>query len=260
MSFLSTLVGHAAFFTAFFISLTFIGLAAGYALERWWPRKIWAVPMPAHQRALEIRGNITFVAVSIVTLTVAIYADVARLGEESAPRIAATFFALFFGFQIFYYAFHRAMHTRELVRFHRHHHESRVTTPLSGQSMSLVESVGWMIGYAGLPIALSFIAPISLYGWLGYLAFNVVGNIVGHANVEVVAPSRIIWWRATTAAVFTFHALHHARWTGHYGFESAWADRLFKTEWRDWPDLHRRVWAGNAMSNLKERGTERKLG
>lgn len=246
------------FVDVFFTSLTLIGLAAGYALERWWKKPIWVVPFTneqrAHQRALEVRGNFTFITVCIVTLTAVLYADVARLGDASFARGAATFAALFFGFQIFYYALHRAMHTHALVRFHRHHHESRVTTPLSGQSTSLVEALGWMIGYAALPVAMSFIAPISVYGWLAYLAFNVLGNIVGHANVEVIAPSRILWWRSTTAAVFTYHALHHARWTGHYGFESTWADRLFRTEWRDWPTLHKRIWAGAPLASLKERG------
>ncbi len=246
-----------AFVAAFFIVLTIIGLALGYALERWWHKPIWSVPRPAHQHALEVRGNFTFVTVSIVALTAALYTDVARLGDESLVRAAATFGALFLGFQIFYYALHRAMHTHALVRFHRHHHESRVTTPLSGQSTSLVEALGWQLGYVAMPAAMSFIAPISLYGWLAYLAFNVVGNIVGHANVEVIAPTnfpRLLWWRSTTAAVFTYHALHHARWTGHYGFESTWADRLFRTEWRDWPSLHKRIWAGAPLASLKERG------
>ena len=241
------------FVTAFYVVLTALGLVIGYALERWWPKKIWSVPMPATQRAHELRGNVVFLAVSIAALTAALSFDVARVGEESVARFALTFAALFYGFQIYYYAIHRALHTHALVRFHRFHHESRVTTPLSGQSMSFTESVLWQVGYVAMPIAFSFIAPISLHGWLAYLAFNVVGNIVGHANVEVVAPSRILWWRSTMAAVFTFHSLHHARWTGHYGFESTWADRLFRTEWKDWPALHRKVWAGQPMASLKER-------
>lgn len=243
-----------ALVAAFFIGLTLLGLGIGYGLERWWGRRIWSVPIPPTQLAHEVRGNVTFVGVCIVTLSLVLHLGWARLGGETAARFGLTFLALLFGFQIFYYALHRALHLHALVRFHRHHHESRVTSPLSGQSTSLVEAVGWMLGYAGLPIALSFIAPISLNAWLAYLAFNVVGNIVGHANVEVVAPSRTLWQRSLFAAVFTYHALHHARWTGHYGFESTWADRLFGTEWRDWPSLHARVWSGQALASLKERG------
>ncbi len=239
---------------AFFLGLTLVGLAIGSALERWVHRRVWSLPIPATQLAHELRGNLTFVAACVVTLSLALHFQWARCGAESLSRFALTFVALFFGFQAFYYALHRALHTHALVRFHRHHHESRVTSPMSGQSTSLVEALGWMIGYVALPIALSYVAPISLYGWLAYLAFNVVGNIVGHANVEVVPPADLLWVQSTVATVFTFHALHHARWTGHYGFSSTWADRLFKTEWRDWPSLHARVWAQKPLESLKQRG------
>ena len=53
------------------------------------------------------------------------------------------------------------------------------------------------------------------------------------------------------------HALHHARWTGHFGFASTWADRLFRTEWSDWPELHARIWRGDALTTLKQRGEKR---
>ena len=239
---------------AFFIGLTLVGLATGFALERWWRRRIWSVPMPAGQVAHEIRGNLVFIAVCIASLAAALHFGWARLGAESGARFTLTFVALFFGFQVFYYALHRALHTHALVRFHRHHHESRVTSALSAQSTSFGEALGWMLGYVGMPVAFSLVAPISLNGWLAYLAFNVVGNIVGHANVEIIAPSRTLWFRSQLATVFTYHALHHARWTGHYGYASTWADRLFRTEFRDWPALHARVWSGQPMASLKERG------
>ncbi len=242
---------------AFFIGCTLLGLGIGYALERWSDRRIWSLPTPPGQVAHELRGNLVFVSVCIVTLGAALHFEWARLGRESGTRFAATFVALFFGFQLFYYVLHRALHMRALVRFHRHHHESRVTSALSGQSTSLVEALGWMLGYVGMPVAFSLVAPISLYGWVGYLAFNVVGNIVGHANVEIIAPSRTLWLRSLLATVFTYHALHHARWTGHYGYASTWADRLFRTEWRDWPALHARVWSRQPMASLKERGEPR---
>lgn len=239
----------------FFVACTLFGLAIGFALEKWWPRRIWAesVAKSAHQHRLELRGNVTFVLTCIVTLTGALHFELARLGDDSLARAALTFVALLVGFQAFYYVLHRALHTHALVRFHRHHHESRVTGPLSGQSTSLVEALGWMIGYAAMPIAFSLVAPISLYGWFAYLAFNVVTNIVGHANAEVVGPSRWLRQRAIVAPAFTFHALHHARWTGHYGFESVWADRLLGSEWNDWIALHARISAGTPLTSLKER-------
>lgn len=53
---------------------------------------------------------------------------------------------------------------------------------------------------------------------------------------------------------FTYHALHHARWTGHYGLGMTALDRLLGSEWSDWPGLHARVVAGEPMRSFKDRG------
>jgi Delta7-sterol 5-desaturase len=241
---------------AFYVGCTTVGLLLGTLAERVGRRRIWQVPVPATQRAHEVRGNITFVLVCIVTSTAALAADVARFGDDSAGRVVGTFMAMFVAFQAYYYLLHRALHLPALVRFHRHHHESRVTSAWSGQSTSLVEALGWMGGYVALPILLSFLTPLSFVGVVAYLAFNVVGNIVGHANVELVPPNPLLRWSSLSSTVFTYHALHHARWTGHYGFASTWADRLFRTEWPDWMTLHRQVWAGSPMTSLKARGED----
>lgn len=44
--------------TTFFIGLTLLGLAIGYSLERFWGRRIWSLPTPPGQVALELRGNV----------------------------------------------------------------------------------------------------------------------------------------------------------------------------------------------------------
>lgn len=248
-SFVSTL----AYVTAFFVGCTAIGLGLGYALERYTARRVWALPVPAGQLAHEVRGNFFFLALNIPACAVVWWAGWVNTAAGAAREVL-TFFAFYLAFQAYYYALHRAMHTRHLVRFHRWHHESRVTTPMSGQSVSLEEAIGWAIGYAGLPVVMSLVTPLGFGGIVAYLGFNIIGNIAGHANAEVVAPSKWLWQRSTIGTVFTYHALHHARWTGHYGFASTWADRLFKTEWPDWLILHGKVWRREPMTSLKQRG------
>lgn len=120
--------------------------------------------------------------------------------------------------------------------------------------MSLVEALGWMLGYVGLPWLLSRFVLVGFYGWAGYMAFNVTGNVVGHANVEPTvsaAATRTATWFVNA---FVYHALHHARWTGHYAFQGAMMDRLFGTEWSDWPALYARIASGTPLESLKERG------
>jgi Delta7-sterol 5-desaturase len=244
-----------AWVTVFFVGLTLVSTALGYAAERVFAHKrIWAVPLDPGQTRSELIGNAVFLGVTIASFTAVLAARAVRFGEDSGLAITLTFVALALGFQVFYYFLHRAMHHPRLVRFHRWHHRSRVTTPLSGQSMSATEALAWMLGYVGLPLVFSRIVPISVEGWALYMAFNVFGNIVGHANVDPVPVLKGLRATSLLSNVFTYHALHHARWNGHYSFAAALMDRLCGTEWPDWQELHARVAAGEALPSLKEKG------
>lgn len=238
-----------------FATLTVLALACGFAAERALrsTKRIFALPLAKGQYRFELIGNIVFVTIATLTVTAALRLDIIRFGPPSLARNASTFFALLVGFQIFYWILHRAMHTRTLLFLHRWHHRSRVTTPLSGQSMSAGEALGWMLGYVGLPFVFSLIVPIGFTGWAGYLAFNVFGNIVGHANVEPTAKSAATRRAALFANPFVYHALHHARWTVNYAFQAAGMDRLFGTESADWPALYERVSSGRPLERLDEK-------
>lgn len=252
VDFVTALASAALFFTA----ITCVSLALGFAAERFLPgRRIWAVPLDRGQLRHELTGNLLFLTVASLAAALGLHSGLLRVGAPSLARDVLTFVALALGFQLYYYGLHRAMHHRALVRFHRWHHVSRVTTPLSGQSMSAVEAFAWMVGYVGLPIAFSWLVPISLGGAISYVGYNVFGNIVGHANVELVPRSPSLRWKTLLSNTFIYHALHHARWTGHYGFAAALMDRLFGSEWADWPELHAQVVDGKPLTHLRQRGT-----
>ena len=238
----------------FFGLLTMGNVALGFILERLVPRrKIFAVPLARGQLGFELSGNLVFLAVTVVTFSAALSSGIIRFGEDSFTRSLATFVALLFGFQVFYYFLHRAMHTRALLWMHRWHHRSQVTTALSAQSMSLFEALGWMLGYVGLPLAFSLVAPIGFWGYVAYLVFNVSGNIIGHANVELAAPAGATRAATLFANPWIYHALHHARWTGHYGFQAALMDRVGRTEFADWPALYERVASGKPLESFQVR-------
>ena len=245
----------ALYVALFFGGLTVANLAMGFAAERALPgKRIFAVPLAKGQLGHELAGNVIFLGVTIATFTAALGSGVVRFGDESWARGAGTFFALVVGFQVFYYGLHRAMHHRALLFTHRWHHKSQVTTALSAQSMGPFEAVFWMLGYVGLPLAFSYLVPISFYGWTAYMAFNVSGNIVGHANVELASPANGTRAASLFANPWVYHALHHARWTGHYSFQAALMDRIGRTEFADWPALFHRVREGRALESLKARG------
>ena len=239
---------------AFFGGLTLVSSAIGFLYEHLLRhRRIWGLPLKPGQLAFEARSNVGFILVQAVAMTAALQSGLLRLTDGGSPWLTAG--ATHVVFQIYYFALHRAMHHPRIVRVHRHHHWSQVTTPLSGQSVSLVEALGWAAGYVGAPALLAFVMPVSAAGLVGYLVFNVYGNLVGHANFEVfprwVAANRTL---AFFAPPFLFHALHHARWNGHYGFATAWTDRLFGTEWADYPALEERIQSGHPLTSLKARG------
>jgi Delta7-sterol 5-desaturase len=241
--------------SAAFIGLTVVSSAMGYALEHLMRAKpIFAVPLDPGQTRFELIGNLKFLAVALPSFTFALHAKLIHFVEGSAFATWLSFVAVYLGFQASYYVLHRGMHTRSLVRFHRWHHLSRVTTPLSGQSMSVVEALGWMVCYLLVPAAMSYVMPLSFNGWLLYMAYNVFGNIYGHSNVEPVPVIPGLRYTSLINNVFTYHSLHHARWTGHYGFATTLFDRMFNSEWEDWQELHQRTATGNPLPSLKTRG------
>lgn len=240
---------------AFFSSWTVVGLAVGFGLERAFggTRKIFAVPLAKGQLGFEAVGNLVFVGVATLSVSAALLSGSVRFGPPSLLRHVGTFCALFVGFQVFYWTLHRAMHTRGLLFVHRWHHRSQVTTPLSGQSVSVGEALLWMLGYVGLPTLFSLVVPISFEAWAAYLAFNVFGNVIGHANVEITARTFASRTAALFSNPFVYHALHHARFRVNFGFQAAGMDRLFGTESDDWPRVYERVIAGRPLSRFGER-------
>lgn len=239
---------------AFFAASTVACCVLGFALERLPIPRIWSLPLDPGQLRHECIGNVVFVAVTSACFALALGSGAARFAPPSALAHGLTFLSVMVGFQVYYYGLHRLLHTRAWLRFHRWHHASRVTTPLSAQSMSAFEALGWALGYCALPVLVSRWLPISLEGWTAYMFVNMLGNIIGHANVELLpklpSPRRFAWG----ANPSVYHALHHARWNGHYGFQSVAMDRLFGTEWSDWPALHARVGERQPLDTLRVRG------
>lgn len=250
-SFSSLLASVLAILLTVTVSASLLGFAAERALPR---RRIFAVPLADGQIGLELVGNVVFVAITTLTVSAALHARVIRFGPASTGRSAATFAVMFVAFQAFYWFLHRAMHTKPLLFIHRWHHRSRVTTPLTGQSMSAGEALGWMVGYVGVPVVLSRVAPLGFSGWAAYLACNAFVNVFGHSNVELTTKATATRTGSLFGNAFVYHSLHHARWTVNYSFQGAAMDRLFGTESPDWEELYARVDSGQPLTSLAERG------
>jgi len=236
--------------------LSIFSLATGFALERIFSdRRIYAPEIPAGQLQREALGTLRFLLMAPLAFGSALYLLPIASGEASSTLgFWVTFLVCWIGFDVFYWGLHRAMHSASLFRFHRYHHESKVTTPMTGYSMSTVESLGWLVGLVTPLVAIAAFMPISIEGWLFYMLYHVSGNIVGHARVEVLGKATQGRWLSWIAHPITFHAMHHARVRFHYGFGSTYMDRLMGTEYSDWRALHTRVLAKQPIERLSDRG------
>ncbi len=236
--------------------VSLLSTAIGAVLERWpsGRRRVWAIEVSPAQLRAERRRYAAFVLILASLATLWLRAGLIRFGGEGIAHAALSFGLMWIGFQVYYYGLHRLLHTRVLYRFHAAHHASRVTTAWSGQSLGLVEALGWIAGLLVLPALIGLVVPLSPAGCLAYFVANTFVNVVGHANVELNPLSRrsLTW----LAHPWTYHALHHARFDRNYAFASPLMDRLFGTEWADWPELHARVFAGEALTSLNARGAQ----
>lgn len=247
-------LGALAIVAALCVSATIVGLLVGHAAERLafrGRRKVFDLKLKRGQVAKEALGTALFHLVFVPVAALALHLGWIRFSDGWLANVLG-FAGPWFGFQLFYYPFHRALHHRRLFWAHRWHHHSLVTTPMTGFSMHPAEAVGWCVGLLSPLIALS---AFDLLGGVGFgVFFGVfwIGNIAGHANAEIV-PVPSSWASTFISNPISYHSLHHARFDGHYGFVAATFDRLFGTEWSDWLAVHRRVFGGEPLTSLRQR-------
>lgn len=233
--------------------VSLVSTALGVLAERGFSTRtrIFDVPVPDGQLRFERRRYARFVVLLATAAAIWLWLGRVEFGDDGVGDVALTFAVQWVLFEIYYYGLHRALHTRPLYRHHAPHHESRVTTAWTGQSLSVVESVGWIAGLLVLPTIMGFFMSVSAVGCFVYFVANTFVNLVGHANVELnpIGVRGLTWLNHP----WIYHSLHHARFKGHYAFVSTFMDRLFGTEWSDWPELHRRVVAGEPLESLTTR-------
>jgi sterol desaturase/sphingolipid hydroxylase (fatty acid hydroxylase superfamily) len=245
----------AAGITAALIGLNVVWSGIGMLAERAFrDYRIWQIDLKPGQIRREILANLRFDTVVGLFIAALLAFGWVRIAPSDATSATLSFGACWIGFEVYYWGVHRAMHTRPLYRFHRWHHESRVTTPFTGVSTSSVEAIFWAIGFGLAPVLLSTFTTVSLTGWALYFLYNYSGNIVGHINAELFPKVLNRRGQSWMTHPITYHALHHARFVNHYSFGSSFMDRLLGTEWDDWPMLHERVRDRKPMTSLAQRG------
>jgi Delta7-sterol 5-desaturase len=219
-------LGGVAYFAAIYLVAAFTTTAVRVGLlGRGLGRLLDPRPVPAGQVGRERRQSAVSVLIFGVGLLVPwwmIVAGWASLHPGNPPaRVLLELLALLVWNDIHFYAVHRTLHQRMLLRtVHAAHHRSVVTTPWSTYAFHPVEAL--LLGSVLIPPMLLWpFTPLAL-ALLPILSLTY--NAIGHSNFRAL-PRR---WRWLSNA--HDHHLHHACHRGNYGFLFTFMDRLFGTQ------------------------------
>jgi Delta7-sterol 5-desaturase len=201
----------------------------------------------------EVKAAVIVVLVDAVTLVCVFQSGLAEFSAPTFLNTAVPFVLTFIWLELWFYATHRLLHTKALYFLHAQHHVAKVTHPITSLSFDVIERLILLTGAIGFGLLLSRVMPISLVGFGGYFLVNYALNVIGHMNVEIFPEgfggSRL----GKVLYSVTFHAMHHARYTGHYGLFTTVLDRAFRTTWDDYPQIQVRAARGEGLSTLGER-------
>ncbi|MFP2926259.1 sterol desaturase family protein [Pyxidicoccus sp. 3LG] len=231
-------------------------VAVGWAVgrtrlaERW---RVYRRSLAPGQLRSEARAALGVVLCDALLVTAFRIVYESRMVPFSVGAALLTYAWMFVGFEVWFYVSHRLLHTRALYRFHAQHHVAQVTDPLTSLSFSMVERLVLMGGGFGLVILAMQVMPVTLAGVMAYILTNYALNVFGHGNTEWL-PERFV--SSPAGRLFftpTFHALHHARYQGHYGLFTPILDRWLGTAFDDYAEVHARARAGQGLERIGER-------
>lgn len=241
---------------AFFLARTLV-VAGGFSLAL---RSRWAQARRTYRRAFsegqlrsELLVGLRNLVLDAALITASVKLGVFQFVDFSPGVFALTFGLVFTWYELWFYASHRALHTRALYRFHAQHHVAKVVHPLTSLSFSVLERLSLQLGAIAFIALASRVVPMTRAGAVAYFTFNYVLNVWGHSNLEVMQPGfhRTLPGRLFISA--SFHAMHHARYDGHYGLFTQVLDRALGTWWADVDEVQSRAARGEGLEELGQR-------
>lgn len=225
-------------------------------LVKWFKdRYVYKVPFDKGQIKSEILATIKIISFDAVLMFGLMYVDIFPKKIEGFAPAILTFIGMFIWYEIWFYASHRAMHTKALYWIHKQHHVAKVVNPLTSMSFSYLERFFLLVGAYVIPVSVTraFGFQMSLYGVLPYFFLNYLFNVYGHSNVEFLKNNFVRKPVGKIINTPTYHALHHARYKGHYGLFTPYLDMMFGTYFKDYEIVHWHSSNGHALKTLGQR-------
>jgi lathosterol oxidase len=212
--------------------------------------RIFKLPFGAGQLKSEFIATINTIIIDSI-----LFAALVKLGPNNniPGNIIFSYLFAFIWFEIWFYVSHRAFHSPALYWIHKQHHVAKVTSPLTAMSFSIIERVIVITGGVGFLTIVSAFLPLSRNGVTLYLLTNYALNLYGHSNVEIIPPRFLKNPLGRILNASTYHALHHARYNGHYGLFTPFMDTFLKSDFNDYLEVQSKAYQGDGLTSLGQR-------
>lgn len=214
-------------------------------------KKIYQVAFQKNQLRSELQANLTTFFFDAFF--------VASLIKYGPPQVFESrdlfvgFSISFIWFEIWFYLSHRLLHSRHLYFIHEQHHTAKVTSPLTGMSFSILERALVLTGGLLPLVLISQTFSLSTAGVALYFFTNYILNLYGHSNREFIPPH---WIQSPIGQILntsTYHALHHARYNGHFGLFTPYMDLIFNSCYSDYRVVQKMAYQGHGLNTLGQR-------
>lgn len=189
------------------------------ASRRWSHRRVAAVPPPLSRQELGI-ALCSWLLNSAVTVLawLAWRRGYFLLRDANLGEALWDFVVLLVVMDFAMYWLHRLAHCEPFLRIHRLHHAYDRPRALTLFVTHPLETIAFGL----LWLAFVVLIDPSWAGLLAYLTANVLAGTLGHLGVDPLP-------RVPGLGTSTFHAIHHQRLDGNFGFYSDVWDRCFRT-------------------------------